>query len=129
VKLAAANEEAIVSSASLSLSRDMSSSSAFDASVGSHRGGGDAESALMAAASAGGAPMEVNSSSVETGGGSGPTGGGRGAMDAAAEDNGADQKDRWRKVFLNLRKNLKPREPAVSPACPCVMLLVVDPGD
>lgn len=37
----------------------------------------------------------------------------KGAMETAAEDSGKDQKDRWRKVFLNLRKNLKPRELAV----------------
>ena len=37
----------------------------------------------------------------------------KGAMEAAAEDSGKDQKDRWRKVFLNLHKNLKPRELAV----------------
>lgn len=71
-------------------------------------------SALLAA-SAGGAPIEGSGSSAEVGGvSSAPMGSNRGAMDAAAEDNSADQKDRWRKVFLNLRKNLKPRVLAVT---------------
>ena len=95
------------------LGRDISSSSV---TMDSHLGerGNDQTANVLTAATSGGPPSGQDSFGVTVDGNSmtAPASA-RGAMEVAAEDSRVDQKDRWRKVFLNLRKNLKPRELAV----------------